>query len=75
MPAETATRNGALDAEVKGRVPSAFVRAIDLDVMERRKKFPRASRADVIRDALAAYFLNHPQQAELELAASEDNGR
>lgn len=48
-----------LDAEVKGRVPSSFVVAIDADVKQRRKQFPRASRSDVLRDALSEYFANN----------------
>lgn len=75
MASETATRDGALDAEVKGRVPKKYVEAIDADVLKRRISFPRASRADVLRDALTEYFKNHPVQGELALAAGGDNGR
>jgi Arc/MetJ-type ribon-helix-helix transcriptional regulator len=45
-----------MDAEVKGRVPQAYAEAVDKDVTRRQRKFPRASRADVLRDALTEYF-------------------
>jgi hypothetical protein len=59
---ETPSQNnsaGVLDAEVKGRVPQSYVDAIDADVRKRKQIFPRASRADVLRDALSEYFAKH----------------
>lgn len=52
MPAESAI----LDAEVKGRVPQAYVDAVDAEVEILKKKFRRASRSDVVRIALDTYF-------------------
>ena len=75
MPAETTLENGAMGALVKGRVPADFIKAIDADVVERRKNFPRASRADVLRDALKFYFIKHPPKPNGKAGRHQDNGR
>ncbi len=56
--ASDSINSGLFDAQVKGRVPTAIVSALDAAVRERQKLFPRASRADILREALAEYFAN-----------------
>lgn len=43
-------------ATVKGRVPRALAKQVTDEVVRRQKLFSRASAADVLRDALTAYF-------------------
>lgn len=64
-----------MDAEVKGRVPKAWLSAIKLDVAARRKRFPRASKSDVVRDALSLYFETHDINPNGKAGAHKDNGR
>jgi hypothetical protein len=57
--AENSEGNETLAAEVKGRVPKKYSDAVDALVLDRRKKFPRYSRSDVLRSALESYFRKH----------------
>ena len=54
--AENGNAVETLDAEVKGRVPQAYLDGVDALVAERKLQYPRYSRGDLIRDALAVYF-------------------
>ena len=53
------TASETLDAQVKGRVPAAYVTALDELVTEARKRFPRYSRSDAVREALTHHFKRH----------------
>jgi hypothetical protein len=70
VPAESLAKatatNGAeatFKAVVKGRVPSTLAAAVDAEVRQRQKLFPRASVADVLRDALSFYLARNNGKA------------
>jgi hypothetical protein len=62
-PVAAETIEETLDAEVKGRVPQEVRDAVDAIVKKRRSLGAHVSRADIIREALHEYFVNHPESA------------